>query len=107
MIELKGLSHGFLRKSLFDNVSLRMMPGQRYGVVGANGSGKSTLLRIIAGELEADSGEVLVSKNLFRIGQDFSLDNQKSILDTAMMGQFETYNAIKKKEQLLENQTCL
>lgn len=104
MIELRGLSHGFLRKSLFQDVSLRLNPGERYGIVGANGSGKSTLLRIIAGEFETDSGEVSIESghSLFRIGQDHTLNDEISIIDTAMMGQMEVYQAIKQKEALLE-----
>lgn len=105
MIELRELSHGFLRKTLFANVTMRMLPGERYGVVGANGSGKSTLLKIIAGELDADSGEIaLGDKSLFRIGQEFSLEDSRPIIDTAMMGQLEAYSAMKKKEELLSSE---
>jgi ATPase subunit of ABC transporter with duplicated ATPase domains len=104
MIELRGLSHGFLRKSLFQDVSIRLLPNARYGIVGANGSGKSTLLRIMAGEFEADSGEVYIEgdASLFRIGQDHNLNDEISIIDTAMMGQIEVYSAIKRKDELLE-----
>lgn len=102
MIELRELSHGYLRKSLFSNVTMRMLPGERYGVVGANGSGKSTLLKIIAGEIEADSGDFSLSgKSIFRIGQEFNLEDSRPIIDTAMMGQLEAFNAIKKKEEIL------
>jgi macrolide transport system ATP-binding/permease protein len=45
------------------NVSFVVSGGERVGLVGANGSGKSTLLRILAGELEADSGHVSVPAN--------------------------------------------
>jgi ATPase subunit of ABC transporter with duplicated ATPase domains len=59
MLEFRELSHAFLRKNLFLNVSLRLLPNERYGVVGANGSGKSTLLKILARELESDGGQVI------------------------------------------------
>ncbi len=103
MIDLKKLSHGFLRKSLFSNVSLRLMPGERYGVVGANGSGKSTLLKIITGELEADDGSVEIQAlmRVFRIGQDFYLNDEQTIIDTAMMGDTQVYEAIKEQEKIL------
>jgi len=103
MIELKKLSHGFLRKSLFSDVSLRLLNSERYGVVGANGSGKSTLLKIIAGEIEPDNGEVEIQAlaRFFRIGQDFYLDYNTSIIDTAMMGDTKVYEAIKRQEQIL------
>jgi ATPase subunit of ABC transporter with duplicated ATPase domains len=104
MIELRDLSHGFLRKSLFQNVNLRLLSHQRYGIVGANGSGKSTLLKIIAGEIDPDSGEVNIQSgaHLFRIGQDYNLNDITSIIDTAMMGQQEVFAAIIEKEQLTQ-----
>lgn len=49
---------------LFEGLSLTLGPGSRLGVLGANGSGKSTLLRILAGELEPDSGEVKRAEGL-------------------------------------------
>ena len=45
-------------RRLLDGLDLVLQPGQRLGVVGANGSGKSTLLKLIAGELEPDSGVI-------------------------------------------------
>lgn len=103
MIEVRELSHGFLKKSLFHNVSLRFLPNERYGVVGANGSGKSTFLRIIALEMEPDSGEIDIESGaeLFRIGQDHNLNDDITIIDTAMMGQLEIFNALKRKEILV------
>ncbi len=104
MIELKKLSHAFLRKSLFEEASVRLLDNERYGVVGANGSGKSTLLRMIAGEMEADSGDIEITANLslFRIGQDHSLNDNQTIIDTAMMGKRELFNAIKRQEAILK-----
>ncbi len=105
MIELKKLSHAFLRKNLFEDVNLRLLDNERYGIVGANGSGKSTLLKMIAGEMEADSGEIDVGAGLsmFRIGQDHNLNEMNIIIDTAMMGQRELYEAIKKQQELLKS----
>lgn len=105
MIELKKLSHAFLYKNLFEDVTLRLLDHERYGVVGANGSGKSTLLKMIVHEMEADSGEIEISANqsLFRIGQDHSLNDNQSIIDTAMMGKRELFNAIKRQEELLSH----
>ncbi len=45
-------------RELFNDLDLVLQPGQRLGVVGANGSGKSTLLKLLAGELEPDSGVI-------------------------------------------------
>jgi ATP-binding cassette subfamily F protein uup len=51
-------------RTLFEHLSFTLGPGSRLGVLGANGSGKSTLLRILAGELNADSGEVKRAEGL-------------------------------------------
>ncbi len=106
MIEIRNLSHGFLKKSLFQDVSVRFLPNERYGVVGANGSGKSTFLRILAGEMEADEGEIdfAAGVEFFRIGQDHSLNDDIGIIDTAMMGRGEVYRALKRKEELVSLQ---
>lgn len=102
MIELRNLSHGFLKKDLFSNVSLRLLKNERYGIVGANGCGKSTLLKIIAKEIDPDGGEVFIEPflSLFRIGQDHNLDDDVSIIDTAMMGQMDVFGALKKQEEI-------
>lgn len=105
MLEIRNISAGFLQKDLFKNVSFKFFPKERYGLVGANGCGKSTLLKIIASEQEADDGEIIIEQKckLFRIGQDFSINDEEKIIDVAMSGQEQTYLALKKKELLLLN----
>jgi branched-chain amino acid transport system ATP-binding protein len=60
LLEVRGLTahHGQLRA--LDNVSLRVMPGDVYAIIGANGAGKSTLLRTIAGLHRPTEGSVLL-----------------------------------------------
>ncbi len=55
---------------LFANVSFRISPGQKVGVVGANGVGKSTLLRVLTGELKPEEGEVAVGGLVAHMPQD-------------------------------------
>lgn len=58
--EVKGLSFSYPnRDPLINDLSFVIKPGERIGVVGKNGKGKSTLLKVIAGELQPSSGEVL------------------------------------------------
>ncbi|MFA6682552.1 MAG: ATP-binding cassette domain-containing protein, partial [Sphaerochaeta sp.] len=54
-----GLAYG--TQVLFKEVNIKFTPGNCYGVIGANGAGKSTFLKILSGEIEADSGEVIIS----------------------------------------------
>src|SRR4051794_1743033 len=55
---------------LFSDVSFRIAPGQKVGLVGANGVGKSTLMRILAGELVPDEGDAAVGGRLGFMAQD-------------------------------------
>jgi ABC transport system ATP-binding/permease protein len=54
----QGLEKRFGATTLFQNISFVISEGDRIGVIGPNGSGKSTLLGILAGDIEADSGEL-------------------------------------------------
>jgi len=58
LLVARGISKGFGEKKLFSGLDLLLRPGQCLGIVGANGSGKSTLLKILAGEINADAGEI-------------------------------------------------
>ena len=74
LMDIHGLSKGFGNRPLFENLRLPIAPGDRIGIIGPNGCGKSTLLKIIAGTLEADSGEILKTPRL-TLGM---LDQQRS-----------------------------
>jgi ATP-binding cassette subfamily F protein uup len=64
VIEVRNVSHGYGGRDLLKDFSLRVMRGDRIGIIGNNGVGKSTLLRILLGELSPDSGSVKLGTNL-------------------------------------------
>jgi ABC transport system ATP-binding/permease protein len=64
VIEVRNVTHGYGGRALLRDFSLRVMRGDRLGIIGNNGVGKSTLLRILLGELAPDSGSVKLGTNL-------------------------------------------
>jgi ATPase subunit of ABC transporter with duplicated ATPase domains len=60
VIEAKGLTKAYGDKLLFENLSFDLPPGGIVGVIGPNGAGKTTLFRLITGQEQADSGEIVI-----------------------------------------------
>jgi len=105
MINVSGLAKSYGAQTLFSDVTFRLDPGQRYGLVGANGSGKTTLLNIVAGDEHASAGTVSIPKRL-KLGvlrQDQFQYDKERILEVVMMGNRELWEAIVEKDALLEN----
>ena len=78
VIEVRNVSHGYGDQTLLRDFSLRVMRGDRIGIIGNNGVGKSTLLRILLGELSPDSGSVKLGTHL----QAAYFDQLRRELDT-------------------------
>jgi len=99
-VELKGVSKGFGGRQLFQGVSLTIAGSEKVGVFGPNGAGKTTLLRIVAGELEPDSGTVWRSTKTriayYRQGAEELLDERLTVLAAvAQATQGYTENELK------------
>ncbi|HWM91037.1 MAG TPA: ATP-binding cassette domain-containing protein [Thermoanaerobaculia bacterium] len=105
MIAVTDLGKSFGQQVLFEGVSLQFNPGNKYGLVGANGSGKSTFLRMLTGEELPSEGTINMPKRL-KLGvlkQDHFRYEHMPILEVAMMGNHEVWEAMMEKERLLEN----
>lgn len=89
VVELRNVTHGYGAEPLIRDLSLRIVRGDRMGLIGNNGVGKSTLLRILVGEVAPDSGTVEVGANL-EIGYFDQLrrrlDPQKTVAETVADG---------------------
>ncbi len=100
VIELHGVHHGYGGQKLIDGLSLKIMRGDRVGLIGNNGVGKSTLLRIMLGELEPDAGTVKHGTNL-EIGYfdqlRRDLDPDRSVAET--VGDGRDYILVTGKER--------
>jgi ATPase subunit of ABC transporter with duplicated ATPase domains len=105
MISVSNLEKSYGDRVLFAEASFQLNPGERYGIVGANGSGKTTLLNILSGDAEATKGMVSIPKSA-RLGvlrQDQFLYEDQQILEVALMGHPELWEAMVAKEELLAN----
>jgi ATP-binding cassette subfamily F protein uup len=79
VIDARNITHGYGGKVLLKDFSVRVMRGDRVGIIGNNGVGKSTLLRILLGEIEPDKGSVKLGTNL-EVGY---FDQMRRELDTS------------------------
>ncbi|KAB2961827.1 MAG: ABC-F family ATP-binding cassette domain-containing protein [Thermoanaerobaculia bacterium] len=105
MISVSNLGKAWGGDTLFDKVSLQLNAGSRYGLVGANGSGKSTFLKILAGEEIASDGQINIPKRA-RLGvleQDHFQYETTPILEVAMMGRHDVWEALAERERLLSH----
>ena len=102
MISIQNLTLQFGKRVLFEDVSLKFTSGNCYGLIGPNGAGKSTLLKILSGEFEQTSGNVVVPKGL-RISvlkQDHFEYSDFDALSTVMMGHERLYKVSQEKDFL-------
>ncbi len=95
-----GLRYG--ERKLFEDVNLKFTPGNCYGVIGANGAGKSTFLKILSGEIEPDTGEVVISRGIRMsiLKQDHYQYDKCTVLDAVIMGNQRLYEIMLEKEEL-------
>ena len=102
MISTSNLSVQFGGRKLFDEVDIKFTPGNCYGIIGPNGAGKSTFLKILTGEMDSTSGEVIIDKGkrLSFLKQDHFAYEDEEVLNVVMMGHAKLYDIMKQKEKL-------
>ncbi len=80
VVEARGISKHFGDRAIVDNLTIRILRGDRLGIVGANGAGKTTLVKMLTGVLAPDSGSIELGTNLAMA----NLDQKRDELDPAM-----------------------
>jgi len=98
MLSVSNLSVQFGKRILFDDVNISFSQGNCYGVIGANGAGKSTFLKIIAGQIDATSGNVSLEpgKRMSILEQNHNSYDDVTVLETVVMGN-KPLSSIKKE----------
>ncbi|MEX2442717.1 MAG: ATP-binding cassette domain-containing protein [Alkalispirochaeta sp.] len=102
MISAQNVSLSFGGQPLFKDVNIKFTAGNCYGVIGANGAGKSTFLKILSGDLEPDSGEVIVGKGerIAVLQQNQFAYDKYSVMHTVIMGYRHLYDVMIEKDQI-------
>ena len=102
MISTSNLSVQFGGRKLFDEVNIKFTEGNCYGIIGPNGAGKSTFLKVLTGELDSTSGEVIVEKNkrLSFLKQNHFAYEDEEVLNVVMMGHAKLYDIMMQKNAL-------
>ena len=106
MITVNDVSLNFSGQTLFKHVDLKFVPDNCYGIIGANGAGKTTFLRILSGDLEPTTGEVVISKDdrMSVLKQDHFQYDAYTVLDTVILGNQHLYDVMKEKDALYEKE---
>ncbi|MBN8464080.1 MAG: energy-dependent translational throttle protein EttA [Dechloromonas sp.] len=89
VIEFNGVSKSFADKLLIDDLSFHIPPGAIVGIIGPNGAGKSTLFKMITGQQQPDSGDIVIGPTVKMAYVDQSrdcLDGSKTVFDELAQG---------------------
>jgi ATPase subunit of ABC transporter with duplicated ATPase domains len=102
LISTVGVSLRYGKRALFEDVNIKFTPGNCYGLIGANGAGKSTFLKILSGEIEPTSGEVIITpgERLAVLKQNHYEFDEYNVLKTVIMGHKRLYEIMEEKERL-------
>ncbi|AWM32374.1 ABC-F family ATP-binding cassette domain-containing protein [Hymenobacter nivis] len=102
MISTSNVSLRYGKRVLFEDVTVKFLPGNCYGLIGANGAGKSTFLKILSGELEPNTGavEMPAGQRLAVLKQNqFAYDDQQ-VLHTVIQGHQRLFAVMSEKDAL-------
>jgi ATPase subunit of ABC transporter with duplicated ATPase domains len=102
MLAVNNLSLQFGKRVLFDEVTMRFVGGNCYGVIGANGAGKSTFLKILSGEIDPTRGNVTIDpgKRMAVLRQNHYEFDQVPVIDTVMMGHARLWQIMQEKDAI-------
>ena len=104
MIQVNNVSLKFGKRTLFEDVNIKFTNGNCYGLIGANGSGKSTFLKILSGEQETTTGEVVIGKDerMSFLRQDHYQYDDKRVIDVVIMGNEKLYKIMEEKDKMYQ-----
>ena len=102
MLQVTNVGLRFGDKELYKDVNLKFTKGNCYGIIGANGAGKTTFLKILAGDIEPNTGSVSITEKerMSVLRQDHFRYDEETVLDVVIMGHERLYQIMKEKDAL-------
>jgi ATPase subunit of ABC transporter with duplicated ATPase domains len=102
MLTVSNLSLQFGKRVLFEDVNLKFVPGNVYGLIGANGAGKTTFVKILSGELDPTSGRVAMDpgERMSVLNQNQNAFDEYTVLDTVLRGNERLYEVMLEKDAI-------
>lgn len=102
MITVSDVSLHFSDRKLFDDVNIKFIPGNCYGLIGANGAGKSTFLKILSGDIQPSTGNVSLGpdERLAVLKQNHFDFEDFPVIETVIMGHKRLYDVMKEKDAI-------
>ncbi|MBM7866944.1 ATP-binding cassette domain-containing protein [Heliobacterium gestii] len=102
MISTQNLTLRYGKRALFEDVNIKFTPGNTYGLIGANGAGKSTFLKILSGEIEQSSGDVVVTpgERIAVLKQNHFEFDEYEVIKTVIMGHARLYQVMVEKDAI-------
>lgn len=109
LLNITNLSYHLGGQALLDQVTCRVEPREKLGLLGRNGAGKTTFMRLLSGEIEGDDGTLVYSpgSRVARLSQEVPLDMSGSVLEIVRQGFREAdsvadWQADQESERLIE-----
>ncbi len=104
MISTESLGLNYGSRKLFEDVNIKFVPGNCYGLIGANGAGKTTFLKILSGEVQPSTGSVNITpgERIAVLKQNQFQYDDVQVLKTVIMGHPELEKVIEEKTKLYE-----
>lgn len=102
MISASNISLSYGTQVLFKEVNIKFTPGNCYGIIGANGAGKSTFMKILSGEIEQDTGDVIITpgERMTMLRQDHFAFQKYTVIETVIMGYEKLYKVMKGRDEI-------
>src|SRR5688500_16722538 len=102
MISTSNVSLSYGKRTLFEDVTIKFVPGNCYGLIGANGAGKSTFLKILSGEVDPNTCTVDIppKARLAVLRQNHFAYDEYPVLQTVIMGHKRLFDIMQEKDAI-------